>query len=142
MVGFFDEVGDVAADAVVGHTALDGDAQGGDFGEFDGVVGRGKDGGGEVFADLVFVDVEGGDNFDVLDAVVADLVVHNAGDFGGGRHFHILVDALHEGGGAIADADDGYLNLAQVVTPLAGCGRYRVALTSGGIVSVKAGRGK
>ena len=120
MVGLFDQMGNIAADAVVGHSPFHRHAQAGDIGELDGIVGRGENGRGQVLAYLVFVDVKGGHHLDVLDAVVADLVVHHPGNLPGGGDFHILVDSLHQGGGAVAHADDGYLYLAQVVPPLSG----------------------
>ena len=136
MVGLFDQVGNIAADAVVGHSPFHRDAQAGDFGELDGVVRRGENGIGEVFAHLVFVDVKGGHHLDVLDAVVADPVVHHPGNLRRGGNFHILVDSLHQRGGAVAHADDGYLYLAQVFTPLSGPGLPPVALTRDCIVPV------
>ena len=62
---------------------------------------------GEVLADLVGVDVEGGDELDVADVVAAEVDVHEAGDelvVGG---VAVVVDALHERRGAVADAHDG-----------------------------------
>jgi hypothetical protein len=57
---------------------------GGHVGDLDGVVLRGVDGLGEVLADLLVVDVEGGDELDVADVVVAEGDVHEARD-GAGR---------------------------------------------------------
>ena len=100
----------IAPDAVVGHSPVDGYAGAGDVGEFDGVVGFGEDGFRQVFADLVLIDVKGGHHFDVFDAVVADAGVHQAGDGFVFRHFDIFVQPLNQGGGTIADADDGDLD--------------------------------
>ena len=62
---------------------------------------------GEVLADLVGVDVEGRHELDVADVVAAEVDVHETRDelvVGG---VAVVVDALHERGGAVADADDG-----------------------------------
>ena len=76
-------------------------------GEADGVVGLGEDGLGQVVADFARVDVEGGDELDVADVVAAEVDVHQAGHELVGRSVAVLVDALDEGGSAVADADDG-----------------------------------
>jgi hypothetical protein len=52
----------------------------GTFGELDRVVRPGVDRLGEVLADLVLVDVEGGHELDVADVVAAEVDVHQAGD--------------------------------------------------------------
>ena len=79
--------------------------------ELVGVVGGGEDGLGEVLADLVLVDVDGRDEVDVADVVAAEVDVHEAGDycapFDRGKSA-----ALHQRRGAVADADDGDVDLA------------------------------
>lgn len=92
---FFDDGGEVFADAVVGHAAFDGDAEEGDVGEFVGVVGLGEDGLGEVEADLVLVDIEGGDEVEVADAVAAEDGVHDAGDVVAVLGVLVELDALN-----------------------------------------------
>ena len=66
---------------------------------------------GEVLADLVRRDVEGGGELDVPDVVAAEVDVHEPGDelVDGG----VLVElhALEEGVGAVADSDDRDANL-------------------------------
>ena len=95
----------------MGHAALDGDAEVGHVGELDGVVGRGEDRLAQVLADLVGVDVEGGAELDVADVVAAEIDVHQAGDELVVRGVAVVLDALHERRGAVADADDGDADL-------------------------------
>ena len=62
----------------------------------------------EVLSHLLGVDVEAGDELHVADVVVAELDVHQAGDARGGIGVLVVLDALHERCGAVADARDGY----------------------------------
>ena len=78
----------------------------GHVGELDRVVLPRPDRLGEVLADLLGVDVEGGDELDVADVVAAEVDVHQAGHFLGGVGVLVVLDALDEGVGAVADADD------------------------------------
>ncbi len=78
--GFGDDLGDVLAETVVGHAAVDGDAEMRDIGELDRVVGRGVDRLAQVLADLVDIDVEGGGELDVADVIAAEVDVHQTGD--------------------------------------------------------------
>ena len=109
----------VLAEAVVGHAALDLDADVRHVGELDRVVLARPDRLGEVLADLLRVDVEGGDELDVADVVAAEVDVHQAGDFLGRVGVLVVLDALDEGVGAVADADDRDADL------LVACGRRR-----------------
>ena len=104
----------VLAEAVVGHAALDLDPELGDVGELDRVVLARPDRLGEVLADLLGVDVEGGDELDVADVVAAEVDVHQARDLLGGVGVLVVLDALDEGVGAVADADDRDADLAVV----------------------------
>ena len=78
---------EVLAEAVVGHAALDGDAEVRDLaGEVQRVVLPGEDRLGEVLADLLGVDVERRGELDVADVVAAEVHVHEAGNLlGPGR---------------------------------------------------------
>ena len=78
----------------------------GDVGELDRVVDAGEDRLAEVEADLVGVDVEGGDELDVADVVAAELDVHEAGHAFGRVGVAVELDALHEAARAVADAGD------------------------------------
>ena len=78
----------------------------GHVGELDRVVLARPDRLGEVLADLLGVDVEGGDELDVADVVAAEVDVHQAGHFLGRVGVLVVLDALDEGVGAVADADD------------------------------------
>src|SRR5262249_46036018 len=80
--------------------------------ELHGVVLAAEDRLGEVLADLLLVDVDGGHELDVPDVVAAQVDVHQAGDLLGLRSVLVVLDALHERGGAVADADDGDAHLA------------------------------
>jgi hypothetical protein len=106
---------EVLAEAVVRHAAVDRHAQAGDVGELDGVVLARPDRLGEVLADLVGVDVEGGAELDVGDVVAAEVHVHQAGD--GLTRIGVLVElhALDQRGRAVAHADDRDAHLVALV---------------------------
>jgi hypothetical protein len=89
-------------------TALHGDVERRDVGDLDGVVLAGEDRLGQVTADLLAVDVERGDELDVADVVVAELYVHESRHARVGVGVAVILHALDERGGAVADADDGY----------------------------------
>ena len=101
----------------MGHAAVDLDPHVGNFGELDRVVLTRPDRLGEVLADLLGVDVEGGDELDVANVVAAEIDVHQAGDARIGIGVLVVLDALDEGVGAVADADDRDADLA-VVEPV------------------------
>ena len=103
---------EVLAQAVVGHAALDGDAGVGDLLEDVGVVGLRVDRLGQVLADLVLVDVEGGHELDVADVVAAQVDVHQARDEVVLLGVLVVVAALDQAARAVADADDGDADLA------------------------------
>ena len=86
----------VLAEPVVGHAALDLDPMLRDVGELDRVVLARPDRLGEVLADLLGVDVEGGDELDVADVVAAEVDVHQARDLLGGVGVLVVLDALDE----------------------------------------------
>ena len=67
---------------------------------------------GQVLADLVLVDVEGGHELDVADVVAAELDVHQAGDEVVLLGVLVVVAALDQAAGAVADADDRDADLA------------------------------
>ena len=77
--GLLDHLGEVLAQAVVGHAAHHGHAEVGHVAELHGVVRLDEYGLGEVFADLVLVNIEGGGELDVADMVAAQSGVHQAG---------------------------------------------------------------
>ena len=106
---------EVLAETVVRHAAVDGHAEVRHVGELDGVVLAGPDRLGEVLADLVLVDVECGAELDVADVVAAEVNVHQAGHGGVGIGVLVVLDSLHEGGGTVADADDGHAHLVALV---------------------------
>ena len=86
--------------------ALDGHAGRRDVGDLDGVVFAGQDGIGEIDADLLAVDVERGDELDVVDVVLAELHVHQAGNRGLGVGVPVVLDALDKRRGAVAHTND------------------------------------
>ena len=102
----------VLAQAVVGHAAVHGHAHVGHVHELVGVVLAREDRLGEVLADLLLVDVEGGDELHVADVVAAQLDVHQARDEVAGLRVLVVVAALDEAARAVADADDGDADLA------------------------------
>ena len=77
-----------------------------------GVVRLGVDRLGQVLADLVLVDVEGGHELDVADVVAAEVDVHQARDEVVLLGVLVVVAALDEAARAVADADDGDPDLA------------------------------
>ena len=66
-----------------------------------------EDGLADVEADLGRVDVEGGDDLDVAHVVAAELHVHEAGDGLGRVGVAVVLQALHQRAGAVADSRDG-----------------------------------
>ena len=114
-----DDLGQVLAQAVVGHAPLDLDAQLGHLLEHVGVVGLGVDRLGQVLADLVLVDVERGHELDVADVVAAQVDVHQARDEVVGLGVLVVVAALDEAAGAVADAHDRDADLAVACRGLA-----------------------
>lgn len=108
--GLLDRQAVVLAQAVQGVAALHGHALVGDVADLDRVVLAGADGVRKVEADLLRVDVERGDELDVTHVVVAELDVHQTGDLGRRVGVLVVLDALHQRGGAVAHADDGYAN--------------------------------
>ena len=99
----------------MGHAAVDGHVQVWHVGELDGVVLAGPDRLGEVLADLVLVDVERGAELDVAHVVAAEVNVHQAGHGGVGIGVLVVLDSLDQGGGTVADADDGHAHLVALV---------------------------
>ena len=75
--------------------------------ELDRVVRERPDRLGEVDADLALDDVEGRGELDVGDVVAAEIDVHEARDEAVAVGVLVVLDALEEGVGAVADADDG-----------------------------------
>ncbi len=108
---FVDDLGDVLAEAVVGHAAVDGDPGLRHVGELDRVVRMRPDRVGEVLADLVRRHVERRRELDVGDVVAAEVHVHQARDELVVRRVLVVVHALDERVGAVADADDRDANL-------------------------------
>ena len=123
-VGLGDGLAVVLAEAVEGVAALHDDAGRRHVADLDGVVLGGADRLGEVEADLLAVDVERGDELDVADVVVAELHVHQAGDGAGRVGVLVVLDALDERRGAVADADDGDANRTHFLLLVVG-GRVR-----------------
>jgi len=82
-----------------------------DVGELDGVVRLGEDGFADVLPDLLAVDVEGRHELDIADVVRPELDVHEAGHLLIGRGMAVELHALHQRGGAVADAHDGHSDL-------------------------------
>ncbi len=78
LVGLVDDLLVELAQAVEGVAPLDGHPRGRHIRDLDRVVLAGDDGLGQVAADLLGVHVEGGDELDVADVVVAELHVHEA----------------------------------------------------------------
>jgi hypothetical protein len=105
--GLGDDLGEVVAEAVVGHAALDGHAQVGYLAEAHGVVGLGPDRLGQIEPDLVGIDVEGRRELDVTYVVPGQAGTHETRNEAVVRGLLVVVNSLNECRGAIADSDDG-----------------------------------
>ena len=95
-VGFGDGFAVVLAEAVKRWAALHFYPGVRDVGDFDGVVLAGVSGFGNVLADLVSVDVERCDEFDVADVVVAELHVHESRNLRFGICVLVVFNAFDE----------------------------------------------
>ena len=109
--GLLDDLGQVLAQAVVGHPAVDLDAEVRHVHELVGVVLAREDRLGQVLADLLLVDVERRHELHVADVVVAQLDVHQPRDEVAGLGVLVVVAALDEAARAVADAHDGDADL-------------------------------
>ena len=129
-----DDLGEVLADPVVRHAAVDGDARLRHVGELDRVVRVRPDRVGEVLADLVRGHVERGRELDVADVVAAEVHVHQAGHELVVRRVLVVLHALEQRVGAVADADDrdADLVLAARATVGGAVGRSHGVLSIGG----------
>src|SRR5215471_17723559 len=107
-----DDLREVLADAVVRHPARDLDPGLRHVGELDRVVRVGPDRVGEVEPDLALDDVECSHELDVRDVVAAEVDVHQSGDGALRLRVLVVIDALDERVGAVADADDRDAHLA------------------------------
>ena len=92
----FDDIFQIPAHAVVCHTPFDDHPGLGDFSELDGVVGGREYRFGQVFTDLILIDIKGGHYLNVIYPVSADGVVHDARYFDIVREFDVFVDPLDE----------------------------------------------
>ncbi len=97
---------EVLADPVVGHPARDLDPGLRHVGELDRVVRVRPHRLGQVLADLALDDVERGRELDVADVVAAEVHVHQARDELVVGRVLVVLDALEQRVGAVADADD------------------------------------
>ena len=109
-----DDLAQVLAEAVVRHAAMHRHPEVRHVGELDRVVLTRPDGLRQILADLLLVDVERRDELDVADVVAAEVDVHQAGDDVVPGSIAVVVHALDERAGAVADADDRDAHLAVV----------------------------
>src|SRR5450755_1284996 len=111
----------------MGHAAHHLDTKRGDvLAQLERVVLAGEDRVREVLADLLDVNVERGGELDVADVVAAEVDVHESGDRLARIGAAVVVHALDERAGAVADADDRHANLVRLVAP--GAVRRNVAV--------------
>jgi hypothetical protein len=106
----FDDLAVVAAETVESWPALDVDAEGRHVGETDRVVLTRPDRLRQVEPDLLGVDVEGGHDLGVPDVITAEDHVHETRDGVGRVSRAVVLDALQQRAGAVADACDGDLD--------------------------------
>ena len=120
--GSSDSVDDLSVEgpeAVERSSAAHGDAESAARpGEPDRVVRLGEDRLGDVGADLLRVDVERGHHLDVADVVPAELDVHKTRDLLRRVGVLVVLQALDERRGAVADADDRDTNLVHEMRSL------------------------
>ena len=105
----------------------------GTFGELDRVVRVRPDRVGEVAADLALDDVERGRELDVRDVIAAEVDMHQAGDALVRLGVLVVLDALEERVGAVADADDRDAHLvlpARAVLGAVGLGHGVLSIAS------------
>ena len=132
-----DDLAEVLAQAVVDHAAVHVDAEVLDLLEDVRVVRLRVDRFGQVLADLVLVDVERRHELDVADVIPAEIDVHQARDEVGRLGVLVVVAALHQAAGAVADADDGDADLAVAATSGPGPGvAGRTAVLAVGLAHV------
>src|SRR5215469_3458594 len=98
----------VLAQAVHRRPALHRHAAGRHVADFDGVVLAGDNCLGDVTADLLGVDVEGGDELYVADVIRAELDMHKARYPARRVSVLVVLHALNEGTGTVPDAHNGY----------------------------------
>src|SRR5699024_8795357 len=103
-IGFDDRVAVVLSEAVESRSAQDLDAGRLDIAEFDGVVLTGRDRLGDVDADLLAVDIEGGNEIDVTDVIIPELHVHETRNFRPRGHIPVVLNTLDQGRGAVAQS--------------------------------------
>ena len=77
----------------------------------DGAVAGCAGGIGKILAYLGCIDVEGCNELNIANVVVAKLCMHEAGNFFIDRGVAVVLHALDKGSGAIANANDGNLYL-------------------------------
>ena len=65
---------------------------------------------GEVFADFVFVNFEGGDEVDVADMIAAIIDMHQTRHSGVFFSILIILGSLNQGTSAVTNADKSYTN--------------------------------
>jgi hypothetical protein len=112
---FRDLLFQVLAEAVMRHAAVDGHVELRHVGELHRVVLARPDRLGQVFADLVLIDVERRRELDVGDVVSADVHVHEARNRLVGVRVLVVLDALHEGRCAVAHAHNRHPDLLGLV---------------------------
>ena len=108
--GLFTYLAVVRAEAIQRRAALDVDAQIGDVREADRIVRRSEDGLGDVLADLVGVDVERRDDFDIADVVATEFDMHQARHQVFGVGIAVKLQALDQRTGTVAHTGDGQAN--------------------------------
>lgn len=101
---------EIFAQAVVGHAAVNIDAEMGDVRKFDGVIRFGEDGLGEIFTDFGVIDVECGGELDIADVVATKVYMHEARDELILLRIFIKLNALDERRCAIPNPDNCYTN--------------------------------
>ncbi|MGA8550165.1 MAG: hypothetical protein WB678_08005 [Stellaceae bacterium] len=90
----------------MGRAAPDFDPGRADRGEALGIVGRGGDGLGQIPTDFSLGDVEGSDEIDIGDVIAAEVEMHDPGNGPVTGRVAVELDALHQGRGAVSDADE------------------------------------
>ena len=110
-IGLGDRLPVVATEAIEGVSALHDHAGGRHIADADRVVLRGIDRVGEIGSDLLGIDVECGHEVHITHVIRPERDMHEPGNSALGVGILVVLDPLHERGGAVPDADDGDADL-------------------------------
>jgi hypothetical protein len=100
----------------MGHAAGDFDPGQRDITELIGIVGRGIDGFGKVFADLVLIDIDSGHKLDIINMIAAQVDMHEPGDGIGIPGIAVVIDSLDQGRRTVPYPDDCNIDFSHYIS--------------------------